>query len=151
MAMNLEYSSAMNLNIYFFRPFIDLNKESCSRSSKLNSMNFFSAGPTKLMRSPPKCKLPKLSSSTLMVTIMRPTIILSYTWMHIWLSASSCDTHANCGSDTDRSLSVARAAGSHHIVAGNTNSWRERKSAFVTRCFVPCLGTGAWRRRGNMN
>jgi len=55
------------------------------------------------------------------VTNTRPTIISSYTWMLDWPNASSLlVTLAGNGSDTDRFLSVARAAGSHHIVGGNT-------------------------------
>jgi len=84
-----------------------------------------------------------------MITNNRPTIISRYsTWILAWPNVSSAVTLVSNWSDTDRSLSVARAAGSHHIgVAGGAKSWHGRTSTSVTRCFVPCLGTGGWRRR----
>ena len=44
-------------------------------------------------------------------------------------------------------LSVARAAGSHHIAEGSTKSSHGRKSVFLIGCSVPCLDIGGWRRR----
>ena len=75
-------------------------------------------------------------SSALTVTNNRHIVIWSYTWMLVWPNASSVVTLASNGSDTGLSLSAARTAGSHYIVAGSTKSWHGRTRAFVIRYFV---------------
>ena len=97
------------------------------------------------MRSPPKCTLPELSSSTSIVTNDRPTVILSYIWMTAWPNASSGVTLASNGPATGLFLLVARAAGSHHIVTGSIKRWHGRTSASSIYHKVLCPLLGYWR------
>ena len=65
--------------------------------------------------------------------------------MIAWPNASSRVTLASNGSDSDRYLSVARFAGSHHIVAERT-TWKNER--ICHKVFCPLLGYWRMTKKG---